>query len=685
MGQSSVSNDTHVIAKEIQLLTDYLVTCDWHYYVENSPKISDAEYDRLYQNLLVLETKYPEFMLSYSPTQRVQGQPLASFLKHEHLVPMLSLGNTFSFAELQMFEDRLRKILNLTSTQDLEYFAELKFDGLSISLTYENGLLTSAATRGDGFIGEDVTQNIKTISSVPLRLQGLDYPEIVEIRGEVLIRKADFIRLNEQQEKNGEKIFANARNAAAGSLRQLDPAVTATRPLHVFVYAVGAWRGGTVEPKTQLDLEDRFRKWGFSVGSSWVVATTLSEVWSFAEDVRLRRDSLPFEIDGTVIKLNSRRLQEEAGAIAKSPRAMTAIKFPTNQVVTRVISIGIQVGRTGTCTPVANLEPVAIGGVLVSRATLHNQSEIQRKDIRVGDYVFVQRAGDVIPEVVRSCPELRASDLPVFQFPTVCPSCGAKLVRDDGQSAWRCANVSECTAQIEQRLAHFCSKDAMNMDGLGERSIATFVEKLGIKTPLELMNLASSDLEGLEGFKEKSIQNILTAIQSARKRSLARLLYAFGVRHVGSTTAKNIARAFSSPALLEKASIDDLRSISDVGPEVANALFDFINSSQPWSDFCKIFDMLETSLEVNNVSTISGLSGLSVVVTGVFSLWSRREMLEILEISGAKVQSSVSKKTRFLICGEDAGSKLGKAQELGVPIINEESFSEWIRSGQVKI
>ncbi|HRK03211.1 MAG TPA: NAD-dependent DNA ligase LigA, partial [Oligoflexia bacterium] len=479
-----------------------------HYYVLDKPLISDQEYDQLFRELDSLEKKYPELRTANSPTQRVGAPPLDKFKKHSHALPMLSLANAYSSEEIEDFDLRVKKFLNMPVDQTIEYWAELKFDGLSMSLTYENGNLTVAATRGDGTVGENVTPNIKTIRSVPLRLNG-EYPPLIEVRGEILISHADFRKLNDERASADEDLFANPRNAAAGSVRQLDSSITANRPLTGFWYSLGAaddvWRRSL---KTQQNILEQLRRWGFKVSSTGELCKGVAQVEKFYNEIQAKRESLPFDIDGIVVKVNSVRLQDELGFVARAPRSMIAYKYPARQETSVVKDILVQVGRTGALTPVAILEPVNVGGVVVSRVTLHNAQEIERKDVRIGDTVVVQRAGDVIPEIVKVVQEKRKSSSVAYAFPKKCPSCGARAVIEDDEAVTRCVNT-DCQAQIIETIAHFASKDAMNIDGLGFRIVENFVNRGLLKDSADLYRLQKTDLEHLEGFGEKSASNIV--------------------------------------------------------------------------------------------------------------------------------------------------------------------------------
>ncbi|MGK5087813.1 NAD-dependent DNA ligase LigA [Bdellovibrionota bacterium FG-2] len=653
----------------IKELTALIQHHDHCYYVLDNPEVSDAEYDRLFRELQALEEKHPQLRLPDSPTQRVGGKPLPEFEKSKHLVPMLSLANVFNAKEFDDFDARVHRFLDRAENEALEYFCELKFDGLSINLIYENGLLVSAATRGDGEIGENVTQNVRTIKAAPLRLLGQNLPQKIEIRGEVILPLAEFEKLNEEQQRKGLKLFANPRNAAAGSLRQLDPSITATRPLSLFSYGMGFAKG--LKLKTLASFEDQLETWGFRVGQWRKVARGAQEVLAFYDEIEKIRDTLPFEIDGIVVKLNLLSELDQAGYVSRSPRGMVAFKFPPRQETTTIEDIIVQVGRTGTLTPVAIVSPVNLGGVIVRRATLHNQDEIDRKDIRIGDRVFIQRAGDVIPEVVKVLTEKRKGHEKKFRLPDTCPVCGAKAERKGGETALRCVGRN-CIAKLKERLRHLVMKDALNIDGMGEKIVEQLVDEGLVKHAADIFGLAQESLLQLEGFAEKSSENLIEAIEKAKHTDLYRVIFGLGIRHVGEATAKLLANHFGSLPSLMKASESDLLDVSEVGPEVAASIRSFFNDPQNQKEVEELLHFLTIKAPPRPGKNENlKFSGKTFVLTGTLPTLSRSDATRLIEENGGKVSSSVSKKTDYVVAGEEAGSKLDKANTLGVPVIDE--------------
>lgn len=670
-----------------QLLTE-ISRHNYLYHALDQPEISDAEYDVLFRELLALESTHPDWISPQSPSQRVGHTPLESFEKVAHSLPMLSLQNTYSTEEIQDFDARVRNALG--REEPLPYFCETKFDGLAIELIYENGELKRALTRGDGLVGEDVTTNVRTISSVPLRLFGAA-PELLEVRGEVLIFKQDFAALNEEQESNGEAPFANPRNAAAGSLRQLDPRVVASRPLRFFAYSLGRVHGWT--PHLQSELPIQFARWGLpQVGAhqgGWESFRTQLSQWQkrpgsssltlgycanhageaalYYEAIQAIRHDLPFEIDGVVLKVESLSLQEELGLVARSPRWATATKFPPEQAETEVERIDVQVGRTGALTPVAVMTPVRVGGVLVRHATLHNQAELERKDVRVGDRVVVQRAGDVIPEVVRVVLEKRPQHAVPFHMPTSCPVCGSTTHKDQDEVVRRCVN-RRCPAVVKGALIHFGSRRAMNIEGLGERMVDALVDGGMVRGFSDLYRLDLPTLVKLERVGEKSARNLLAAIEESKSRPFSKLLHGLGLRFVGEQTSKLLARQFGSLRELRQASLEDLLKVEEVGPKVAETLLAQLRDPGLQAELDQLVELGVTQPDSSH-SELQPSLGLRVVITGTLPL-PRDEAAAWLEGQGFTVVSSVSKKTDYLIAGEDAGSKLEKARTLGVNIIN---------------
>jgi DNA ligase (NAD+) len=665
------------IATQIRELSDELRHHDHRYYVLDDPEISDAEYDKLMRALLKLEAENPKLVSPDSPTQRVSGKAQDEFQKARHRVPMLSLANGLSEDEFLAFDTRLHKVLDLPGTQPIEYFTELKFDGLSLNLTYERGLLVRAATRGDGEVGEDVTQNVKTIRSVPLRLKAKKPPELIEIRGEVILPIKDFERLNKEQEKKELKVFANPRNAAAGSLRQLDSSITASRPLTVFAYGMGETTGVSFERMS--DLEDQLEEWGLPVGKWRKVCKGTDAVLKFYRDIEGEREKLPFEIDGVVVKANRIRDLDQAGFISRSPRGMLAFKYPARQETTEVEDIIVQVGRTGALTPVALVKPVRVGGVIVRRATLHNQDEIDRKDIRIGDRVLIQRAGDVIPEVVKVIESVRTGKEKKFRLPDHCPVCGSKVERVPGEAVLRCV-ARNCVAQLKERLRHLVMIDALNIDGLGEKIVEQLVDEGLVKRYGDIFRMKKEDFLELEGFAEKSSVNLVDAITNARSPELYRVIFGLGIRHVGERTAKILANHFGSIEPLFAAETETLEEIHEVGPEVAKSIHRFFSDKENAKDVRDLLKFLKIKEPSRSASSGAGkLSGKTIVLTGTFPTLSRSEATKLIEDEGGRVSSSVSKKTDFVVAGEEAGSKLDKANDLGVTVIDEAGLKKLLK------
>lgn len=660
------------IEKEIEALREQLRYHSYKYYVLDDPEIPDAEYDRLHNRLVKLEKQHPELITTDSPTQRVGSTPLTAFEQIQHQMPMLSLDNVFSEDELLAFNQRLLDRLN--RSDEIEFAAEPKLDGLAISLRYENGELVYAATRGDGRTGENVTQNIRTLQSVPLRLLGEDYPEVLEVRGEVFMPKAGFEKLNQQAKKNGDKEFANPRNAAAGSLRQLDPHITAKRPLSFYSYAVGVVAGGELAD-THYGILQQLKTFGLPVCKEIKCVRGIDACMQYYRDILGRRDELPYDIDGIVYKVNDIALQNRLGFVARAPRWAIAHKFPAQEEISRIIDVDFQVGRTGAITPVARLEPVFVGGVTVSNATLHNMDEIRRKDIHVGDRVIVRRAGDVIPEVVRVVPGSRKKALPAIQMPRQCPVCQSLVEQIEGEAVARCTGGLYCRAQRAQAIKHFASRKAMDIDGLGDKLVDLLVEKELINTPADLYQLTLEDVASLERMGEKSAANLVKALEASKYPVLSRFIYALGIREVGETTAMNLANEFKTLRAVEHASYEQLIEVQDIGPIVAQHIVNFFQ--QPHN--LEVIDQLLTAgIKVQNVVaavvTNSKVAGKTFVITGTLPNLSRDEAKHKLLAAGAKVTGSVSAKTDYLLAGEKAGSKLTKAEKLGVKVIDEASM-----------
>ena len=668
--------------KEIEELRKQLRFHSHRYYVLDDPHIPDAEYDRMYRRLLELEEQYPELVTHDSPTQRVGSKPLAAFEQIQHQMPMLSLDNVFSEEELQAFVQRIKDRLNKKEENnegDIEFAAEPKLDGLAISLRYEQGELIYAATRGDGSTGENVTQNIRTLQSIPLRLLGDDYPDVLEVRGEVFMPKAGFDKLNADARKNGEKEFANPRNAAAGSLRQLDPAITAKRPLSFYSYAVGVVEGGQLA-STHYDILKQLKNFGLPVCDELKKVSGVSACLAYYEDILKRRDALPYDIDGIVYKVNSLALQARLGFVARAPRWAVAHKFPAQEEVTMIKDVDFQVGRTGAITPVARLEPVFVGGVTVSNATLHNMDEIRRKDIRVGDKVIVRRAGDVIPEVVRVVPGSRKKSLPEIQMLSACPVCGSKVEQLEGEAVARCSGGLYCQAQRAEAIKHFASRKAMDIDGLGDKLIEQLVQADMIHTAADLYSLNVEELASMERMAEKSAGNIISALEASKHPALSRFIYALGIREVGESTAMNLANEFLTLDAVKGADFDKLVEVQDIGPVVAQHIVNFFQQPHNLEVITKLLD---AGIEVETVKRDSSnesaaFSGKTIVITGTLPSMSRDEAKEKLLKAGAKVTGSVSAKTDYLLAGDKAGSKMAKAEKLGVKVIDEATMLEML-------
>jgi DNA ligase (NAD+) len=657
-------------ARRIEELTSLIHHHDFRYYVLDDPQISDSAYDTLFRELQALEAEYPDLRQSSSPTQRVGGKALDKFNKVKHRVPMLSLANALAEKEFLDFDERAHRFLDRPEGDALEYFVELKFDGLSVSLTYEKGELVCAATRGDGETGEDVTQNVRTIRAVPLKLATDQPPKFIEVRGEVMLPIQDFEKLNRDQEKKGQKLFANPRNAAAGSLRQLDPSITASRPLTAFFYGIGHVEG--LKLARMSEYEDTLAKWGFRVGEHRTVCQGPQEVLKFYRKIEAMREKLPFEIDGIVVKLNRFDEVDRAGYISRSPRGMVAFKYPPRQETTTIEDIIVQVGRTGALTPVALVSPVRLGGATVRRATLHNQDEIDRKDIRIGDQVMIQRAGDVIPEVVKVITDVRTGKERKFRIPDECPVCGSKVERKEGEAVARCTSRG-CVAQLKERIRHFVMKDALDVAGMGERIVEELVDQGLVKHYADIFQLTVDDFLGLEGFAEKSSQKMAEAIEAARKPELYRLIFALGIRHVGERTAKVLANFYGALEPLLKATEEEFEAIHEIGPEVARSLREYFSDPQSKGEIKELLKQV-TPRAPRRGAGAGRLAGKTIVLTGTFPTLSRTDATRMIEEHGGKVSSSVSKKTDFVVAGEEAGSKLDKARELGVQVIDESAL-----------
>ena len=666
----------------MKALTEELNRHIYAYHVKDAPTIPDAEYDRLFRELQELEAAHPEAVSVDSPTFRVGAAPIPEFKQVVHTVPMLSLNNAFSSEDIDNFDRRVRE--GLGAAADVDYASELKFDGLAISLRYENGVFVTAATRGDGATGEDVTSNIRTVRAIPLRLHGKDVPAVLEVRGEVLMYKADFAKLNQRQRDAGQKEFANPRNAAAGSLRQLDSRITATRNLKFFAYGVGALDGAAMPPSHSA-LLDWYQALGLPVCAERAVVKGAAGMLEFFAGVGKRRSSLPYEIDGVVYKVNRVEDQQQLGFVSRAPRFAMAHKFPAEEALTQVLDIEVQVGRTGAITPVARLASVFVGGVNVTNATLHNENEVRRKDIRIGDTVIVRRAGDVIPEVVAFVPEKRPLDAREFVMPTACPVCGSPIVRAEDEAVARCSGGwTHCSAQKKGGLMHFVSRRAIDVEGLGDQLIEQLVDKGVIHTAADLYLLDKDKLAGLDRMAAKSAQNVIDALEKSRDTTLARFIYALGIRNVGESTAKALAQHFGNlDALLHAAQWEggiQLLEVADVGPVVAASIGEFLRDEGNLALVHALRGALRWKEGEHVMKAGGALAGKTFVLTGTLPTLKRDEAGALIEAAGGKLSGSVSKKTSYVVAGEEAGSKLVKAQELGIAILDEDGLISLLKA-----
>ncbi|MCP3742520.1 NAD-dependent DNA ligase LigA [Rossellomorea sp. BNER] len=663
--------DLHAAEMRVKELHQLLNQYNYEYHVLDNPSVPDAEYDSLLKELQKLEESFPQLKTSDSPSQRVGGDILEAFQKVQHRAPMLSLGNAFNEEDLRDFDRKVRQAVG----EEFSYVCELKIDGLAVSLRYEDGILVQGATRGDGTTGEDITANLKTIRSIPLRISE---PLSIEVRGEAFMPKRSFESLNKAKQEREEEPFANPRNAAAGSLRQLDPKIAASRNLDIYLYAIAdVGQTGVISHSEGLDLLESL---GFKANKERKKCQNIDEVIKFVDGWVEKRTELPYEIDGIVIKVDSLQQQEELGTTAKSPRWAIAYKFPAEEVVTLLKSIELNVGRTGVITPTAVLEPVKVAGTTVQRASLHNEDLIREKDIKLGDYVVIKKAGDIIPEVVNVLEERRTGEEQDFHMPTECPECDSELVRLDGEVALRCINP-KCPAQIREGLIHFVSRNAMNIDGLGEKVISQLFHEQLIKDVADLYRLEKDQLLQLERMGEKSVDNLLNAIDASKENSLEKLLFGLGIRHVGSKAAKTLAQQFGTIDRLMEASLEDLVAINEIGEKMADSIVTYFENEEAIS----LMGELKSSgvnLEykgpkpVSVEDTDSYFAGKTVVLTGKLEQLSRNEAKEKIEAFGGKVTGSVSKNTDLLVAGEDAGSKLAKAQDLGIEVWDEEKLLE---------
>jgi len=656
------------VAERAKQLRARLEDANYRYYVLDAPTISDAEYDRLFRELQDLEACHGELATPDSPTQRVGAAPAQAFGTVRHRVPMLSVNNAFTEEEVEAFDRRIREALDADA---VEYCCEPKFDGLAISLAYERGAFVQGATRGDGYSGEDVTANLRTVRAIPLRLRATQPPRLLEVRGEVLMYKRDFEALNARQREHGEKEFANPRNAAAGSLRQLDSRITANRPLRFFAYGVGETEGLRAPP-TQAGLLDALAALGLPVCDERDVVTGATGLLGFYQRLGKKRERLPYDIDGVVYKANRLDFQRELGFVARAPRFAVAHKFPAEEASTEVTAIEVQVGRTGAVTPVARLKPVFVGGATVTNATLHNEDELHRKGIRVGDTVVVRRAGDVIPEVVRAVPGTRKPNAPEFRMPKRCPVCGSAIVRLPDEAVARCTGGLYCPAQRKQALLHFASRRALDIDGLGEKIVDQLVDGELVRTPADLYTLKLDVLAGLERMGEKSAQNLLDELEKSKRTTLARFIYALGIRNVGEATARDLAGHFEALRPLMDADEDALQEVPDVGPVVAASIRQFFVEAHN-REVIQALRKAGVRWEERKRRAPAGgrAASKTFVLTGTLPTMTRDEAIELIASRGGKVTGSVSKKTDYVIAGAEAGSKLAKAEALGIPVLDE--------------
>ncbi len=663
------------ITKKITSIREKIADADYRYYVLADPDIDDYKYDLLFKELEDLERQYPELITEDSPTQRVSGVPTKTFKTVEHRMPMLSLSNSYNFEELNDFDIRIRNILG---NEKYEYVCELKFDGIAVSLIYSDSRLVSAATRGDGFKGDEITQNIRTIKSIPLVTKDSSIKNF-EVRGEVFIRKEDFLMINEQQEQKGGKIFANARNTAAGTLKLKDSKTVASRPLNFFAYYIF-----TEEKKlsTHVSGIELLKKIKIPVNNLYTVAKSIDEVKQFCDNIELQRDGLPYEIDGVVVKVNSLAQQELLGSVSRSPRWAIAYKFKAKETVTKLKGIILQVGRTGAVTPVADLQPVFLAGSTISRATLHNFDEIKRKDIREGDYVKIEKGGDVIPKVTEVLLDKRQKDAKPFSIPKNCPVCGSELMKPDEEVYYYCMNY-ECPAQMIGRFTHFVGRDAMEIEGLGESILETFIQGGYLKDVADIYILKDhrEELMQLERFGEKSIDNILLAIEGSKQKPFDKVLFGLGIRHVGERVAKVLAKSFNSYAALSAASEEEIRATNEIGPKIAESVHSYLSNEKNKFLIDRLIKAglnFESRPTESRSTANSSFSGKTFVLTGTLNNYKREEAQDLIENAGGKVSSSVSKKTDYVLAGADAGSKLEKAKTLGVKVIDEDEFHKMI-------
>ena len=665
------------VLKQVEQLRKEIDEHNYLYYVLDEPEVTDAEYDRLMRELQQLENQYPEVVTAESPTQRVGAKPLTSFKEVQHEIPMLSLSNAFSDDEVMEFDKRNRTTLEIDK---MHYAVEPKLDGLAISLLYEKGVLTRGATRGDGTTGEDVTLNIRTIPSIPLHLRGKNIPDRIEIRGEVIMPHKGFETLNDTQRKKGDKTFANPRNAAAGSLRQLDPRISATRPLTFYAYGVGTVSNKTL-PDQHSKIMQQLRQWGVPVNPESKVVSAVKGCLKYYAELQIKRDNLAYDIDGIVYKVDNLKQQQQLGFVAKAPRWALAHKFPAQEEMTTLDDIDVQVGRTGALTPVARLQPVHVGGVVVSNATLHNQDEIDRLDVRKGDTVIVRRAGDVIPQIVSIVKSKRKGKPRRFMLPEKCPVCGSAATRLEGEAVTFCTGGLFCPAQQKEAIKHFASRRAMDIDGLGDKLVEQLVDESLIKSSADLFTLKAEPIAKMERMGKKSAENLVTALEKSKSTTLGRFIYALGIHDVGETTAQTLANHFGSLPSIMNASEDDLLQVNDVGPIVASSVMKFFSQKHNMEIVKKLqkvgvyWDDIKVSDQID-----LPFSGKTFVVTGTLSDMTRDEAKALIQSRGGKATGSVSKKTDYVVLGENPGSKADKAEQLGVTILDENKFKKLIES-----
>lgn len=663
------------IKKKIKLLSEQINYHNIRYYAYDDPEIPDAEYDRLMNELQALEKQYPELITSNSPTQRVGTSPLAAFGQVTHTIPMLSLANAMNEDELREFDKRIRQSLSI---EQVKYAAEPKLDGLAVSLRYENGVLVTAATRGDGYVGEDITQNIRTIHSIPLQLVGRNIPAVIEARGEVFMPKKGFELLNKKALEEGSKIFANPRNAAAGSLRQLDSRVTASRPLEMICYGVGEVEGLKL-PAHYSEIIEKLKMFGLRISPERSLLTGVDECLQYYKEIADRRDRLPYEIDGIVFKVDSIAQQQELGFVSRAPRWAIAHKFPAQEEMTRLLAVDFQVGRTGAVTPVARLQPVAVGGVMVSNASLHNMDEIKRLDIRIGDTVILRRAGDVIPQIVSVVISRRPTAAKKIKAPLRCPVCRSDVIRPEGQAALRCSGGLYCEAQRKEAIKHFASRKAMDIEGLGDKLVEQLINENLVHDPADLFLLKQEQLSGLDRMGDKSALNLINALEKSKQTTLQKFIYSLGIREVGESTARSLAQHLGTLDAIIKADEETLVNIPDIGPIVAANIVSFFKQKHNVDVVDKLIERGLAWKQQQEPQSAS-LAGQTFVITGTLSNMSRAEAKDALLLLGAKVTGSVSSKTDYLIAGGSPGSKADKARDLGVSILDEAEFLKLIKN-----